>query len=96
MTPASPTAASPRRVYAVTSLTAEGAGSAGLAPLVQDHWTVEALHHVGDTALAENASQVRTGNTPRAMATWRNLAIGPSASPATTTPRPDSATKAGT
>lgn len=25
---------------------------------------------------AEDASQLRTGNAPRAMATWRNLAIG--------------------
>ncbi|WP_456317091.1 hypothetical protein [Streptomyces tendae] len=25
---------------------------------------------------AEDASQLRTGSAPRAMATWRNLAIG--------------------
>lgn len=25
---------------------------------------------------AEDASQLRTGNAPQAMATWRNLAIG--------------------
>lgn len=37
---------------------------------------MEALHHVRDTTFAENASQLRTGNTPRAIATWRNLAIG--------------------
>ncbi|TWG07302.1 hypothetical protein FHX80_115807 [Streptomyces brevispora] len=36
----------------------------------------EALHHVRDTTFAEDASQLRTGNAPRAMATWRNLAIG--------------------
>lgn len=34
------------------------------------------LHHVRDTALAEDASRLRTGNAPRAMATWRSLAIG--------------------
>lgn len=28
-----------------------------------------------DTTFAEDASQLRTGNAPRAMATWRNLAI---------------------
>ncbi|MFM9584199.1 ISAs1 family transposase [Streptomyces caniscabiei] len=65
-----------KTVYAVTSLTAEQATPAQLARLVRDHWKVEALHHVRDTTFAEDASQLRTGNTPRAMATWRNLAIG--------------------
>ncbi|MET7565677.1 transposase [Streptomyces sp. NPDC005479] len=63
-------------VYAVTSLTAGQATPAQLARLVRDHWTIEALHHVRDTTFAEDASQLRTGNAPRAMATWRNLAIG--------------------
>ncbi|MFD5114904.1 ISAs1 family transposase [Streptomyces sp. NPDC058391] len=65
-----------KTVYAVTSLTAEQATPAQLAGLVRDHWTIEALHHVRDTTFAEDASQLRTGNAPRAMATWRNLAIG--------------------
>ncbi|MEU4173517.1 ISAs1 family transposase [Streptomyces sp. NPDC026665] len=65
-----------KTVYAVTSLTAEQANPSQLARLVRDHWQVEALHHVRDTTFCEDASQVRTGNTPRAMATWRNLAIG--------------------
>ncbi|MFD4949803.1 ISAs1 family transposase [Streptomyces sp. NPDC058409] len=65
-----------KTVYAVTSLTAEQATPSQLARLVRDHWTIEALHHVRDTTFAEDALQVRTGNTPRAMATWRNLAIG--------------------
>jgi hypothetical protein len=34
------------------------------------------LHHIRDTTFAEDASQTRTGNTPRAMASLRNLAIG--------------------
>ncbi|MGW7260364.1 hypothetical protein ACWGJM_41265, partial [Streptomyces sp. NPDC054834] len=38
--------------------------------------SIEALHHVRDTTFAEDASQLRTGNAPRAMATWRNLAVG--------------------
>ncbi|MFF3934483.1 hypothetical protein [Streptomyces hirsutus] len=63
-------------VYAVTSLTAEQATPAQLAKLIRDHWKIEALHHVRDTTFAEGASQLRTGNAPRAMATWRNLAIG--------------------
>ncbi len=62
--------------YAVTSLTAEQAAPARLAQLVRDHWKIEALHHVRDTTFAEDAPQLRTGNAPRAMTTWRNLATG--------------------
>ncbi|MFI2347512.1 ISAs1 family transposase [Streptomyces sp. NPDC019443] len=65
-----------KTVYAVTSLTADQATPAQLAALVREHWKVEALHHVRDTTFTEDASQLRTGNTPRAMATRRNLAIG--------------------
>lgn len=65
-----------KTVYAVTSLTPDQADPARLAELVQGHWSVEALHHVRDVTYAEDASRVRTGNTPRAMATLRNLAIG--------------------
>ncbi|XKK60598.1 ISAs1 family transposase [Streptomyces sp. ARC32] len=65
-----------KTVYAVTSLTAEQATPSQLARLVRDHWKIEALHHVRDTTVAEDTSQLRTGNAPRAMATWRNLAIG--------------------
>lgn len=65
-----------KTVYAVTSLTAERATPADLASLIRDHWKVEALHHVRDVTFAEDASQLRTGTAPRAMATWRNLAIG--------------------
>ncbi|MEU2159458.1 ISAs1 family transposase [Streptomyces sp. NPDC019396] len=65
-----------KTVYAVTSLTAAQAIPSQLARLVRDHWKIEALHHVRDTTFSEDASQVRTGNAPRAMATWRNLAIG--------------------
>ncbi|MEV7939300.1 ISAs1 family transposase [Kitasatospora sp. NPDC088264] len=63
-------------IYAVTSLTAEQATPAQLAQLIRGHWKIEALHHVRDTTFAEDASQLRTGNAPRAMATWRNLAVG--------------------
>ncbi|MFD4945288.1 hypothetical protein ACFWNT_22830 [Streptomyces sp. NPDC058409] len=65
-----------KTVYAVTSLTAEQATPAELASLIRGHWKVEALHHVRDVTFAEDASQLRTGTAPRAMATWRNLAIG--------------------
>ncbi|KIZ17642.1 transposase [Streptomyces natalensis ATCC 27448] len=65
-----------KTVYAVTSLTAEQAPATQLAALARGHWAIEALHHVRDTTFAEDASQLRTGNAPRVMATWRNLAIG--------------------
>ncbi|WSX61414.1 ISAs1 family transposase [Streptomyces sp. NBC_00986] len=65
-----------KTVSAVTSLTAEQANPAQPATLIRDHWQIEALHHVRDTTFAEDAPQLRTGNAPRAMATWRNLAIG--------------------
>nr|WP_256097048.1 ISAs1 family transposase [Streptomyces agglomeratus] len=65
-----------KTVYAVTSLSAGQATPAQFASLIRGHWSVEALHHVRDTTFDEDASQLRTGNAPRAMATWRNLAIG--------------------
>ncbi|MER5217196.1 ISAs1 family transposase [Streptomyces sp. NPDC002838] len=65
-----------KTVHAVTSLTSEQATPAELARLIRGHWKIEALHHVRDVTFAEDASQLRTGFAPRAMATWRNLAIG--------------------
>ncbi|MFH8803904.1 hypothetical protein ACH4F6_30630 [Streptomyces sp. NPDC017936] len=61
-------------VQAVTSLTAGQATPAQIARLVRDHRKIEALHHIRDTTLAEDASPLRTGDAPRAMAMWRNLA----------------------
>ncbi|WP_236654393.1 hypothetical protein [Streptacidiphilus anmyonensis] len=60
----------------MTSLTVEQAIPAQLAQLIRDHWKIEALHHVRDTTFTEDASQLRTGNAPRAMATRGNLAVG--------------------
>jgi predicted transposase YbfD/YdcC len=62
--------------YAVTSLTAAQASPARLADWIRGHWGIEALHHLRDVTFAEDASQVRTGTAPRAMASLRNLAIG--------------------
>lgn len=59
----------------VTSLTAEQASPADLLAYVRGHWTVEALHWVRDVVFAEDASQIRTGNAPRVMATIRNAVI---------------------
>jgi predicted transposase YbfD/YdcC len=63
-------------VYAITNLHAAQASPARLADWVRGHWGIEALHHIRDTTYAEDASQVRTGTAPRAMASLRNLAIG--------------------
>jgi predicted transposase YbfD/YdcC len=59
----------------VTSLTEDQASPADLLAYVRGHWTVEALHWVRDVVYAEDASHVRTGNTPRVMATLRNVSI---------------------
>ena len=64
-----------KTVYAVTSLAPEQVTPTQLAQLVQGHWSVEALHHVRDVTYREDASRLRTGTAPRAMATLRNLAI---------------------
>jgi predicted transposase YbfD/YdcC len=74
--------ANPRRwrtvtVYAVTSLTTITAAPWQLAGSARGHWRIEnELHWVRDVTFAEDASQVRTGTGPRAMASLRNLAIG--------------------
>jgi predicted transposase YbfD/YdcC len=69
-------------VYAVTSLTA---AQAHPAAWIRGHWGIEALHHIRDTTFAEDASQVRTGTAPRAMASLRNLASASCAPTATAT-----------
>src|SRR3989440_9358463 len=63
-------------VYAITSLTPPQANPAVLADYIRGHWSVEVLHHVRDVTYGEDASQVRTGKAPHAMATLRNLTIG--------------------
>jgi len=64
-------------VYVVTSLSHDQVSPAILAELVRGHWAIEnRVHHVRDTTLREDASQVRTGTPPRTMATLRNIQIG--------------------
>jgi predicted transposase YbfD/YdcC len=62
-------------IYAITNLTANQAGPATLNQLIRGHWGIEAHHHIRDVTYAEDASQIRTGNAPRTMASLRNLAI---------------------
>jgi len=75
-------------VYGITSLSFAQASPARLADLLRGHWTIEALHHVRDATFAEDASQVRTGAAPNAMAALRNLVIGCSAGRARSTSPP--------
>jgi DDE_Tnp_1-associated len=55
-------------VYAITSLTTAQARPARMADYIRGHWSIEALHHIRDVTLAEDASQVCTRTAPRAMA----------------------------
>ncbi|MFK0174229.1 hypothetical protein ACIQU5_36270 [Streptomyces sp. NPDC090306] len=59
----------------VTSLTAEPATPVQIARMIRGHRKIEAPHHVRDTTFAEDAPELRNTNTPRAMATWRNLTV---------------------
>ncbi|MEU4615252.1 transposase [Streptomyces umbrinus] len=65
-----------KTVYAITSLAPEQGSPVQLAELIQNHWSVEVLHHIRDVTYGEDAARIRTGIAPRAMATLRNLAIG--------------------
>lgn len=63
-------------VYLITSADHTAAPPETLAAWVQGHWGIEnRLHWVRDVTFAEDASQVRTGQAPRIMATCRNIAI---------------------
>lgn len=62
-------------VVGVTSMPKRTATPAAIARVLRAHWGIEALHHVRDTTFAEDASRVRTGSSPRAMATFRNTVI---------------------
>lgn len=64
-------------IYGITSLPATLAGPEHLNYYQRRHWVVEnRLHWTRDVTFGEDISQVRTGTTPRAIATFRNLAIG--------------------
>lgn len=63
-------------VYGIASMSADLAPAAHLHHYNRRHWTVEnRLHYVRDVSFREDISQVRTGNAPRAAATFRNLSV---------------------
>jgi predicted transposase YbfD/YdcC len=63
--------------YLVTSLAREQAGAMTLLRQRRGHWGIEnRLHYVRDVSFGEDASQVRTGSAPQALAALRNTVIG--------------------
>lgn len=62
--------------YAVTSLTPARITAAGLQAMWRGHWGIEnGLHYVRDVTLGEDASRMREGNEPQALAAVRNTVI---------------------
>lgn len=61
----------------ITSLTPDRGTPAKIASLARGHWSIEnGSHYVRDVTYGEDASRVRTGTAPAAMATLRAFAIG--------------------
>lgn len=62
--------------FGITSADEHKAPPARLLELSREHWHIEnKLHHVRDMTFDEDRSQVRKGNSPRALAGIRNVAI---------------------
>ena len=63
-------------IYAITSLPADKLDPASLLQLSRDHWQIEnRLFHVRDVTFGEDASRVRSGSAPEAMAELRNASL---------------------
>lgn len=63
-------------VLGITSCDATQANAPQIATHTRKHWHIEnKLHYVRDVTYTEDASQIRTHNGPRVMASLRNLAI---------------------
>jgi len=54
---------------------ARGGTPAVIATAARGHWDIEALHHVRDTTLDEDAQRLRAGTSAQVMAAVRNAAI---------------------
>jgi predicted transposase YbfD/YdcC len=60
----------------ITSRTPERGGTPeALAHAARRHWDIEALHHVRDTTMQEDAQRLRAGSSAQVMAATRNTAI---------------------
>jgi predicted transposase YbfD/YdcC len=63
-------------IYAITSLPADKRAPADLLRLSRDHWQIEnGLFHVRDVTFKEDASRVRSGAAPEALADLRNATL---------------------
>ena len=63
-------------IYAITSLPADKLDPARLLQLSRDHWQIEnCLFHVRDVTFREDASRVRSGAAPEALADIRNATL---------------------
>ena len=63
-------------VYLITSLTREQASPEMLLALNRQHWSIEnTLHWRRDTGFAEDASRIRCGDAPQALASLRNTVL---------------------
>ena len=60
----------------VTSRSPERGGTLqALATAARGHWDIEALHHVRDTTMREDAQRLRAGTSAQVMAAVRNAAV---------------------
>ncbi|MBA2707046.1 MAG: ISAs1 family transposase [Gemmatimonadaceae bacterium] len=68
--------ASKEVIHGIVSLEADLASPQHLNHYARGHWTVEnRLHWTRDVTFREDNSQLRTGTAPRALASFRNLAL---------------------
>ncbi len=64
------------RRYAITSLPRQQASAAQLLALRRHHWAIEnLLHYPRDVWFREDASRLRSGQAPIALASFRNLIL---------------------
>ena len=60
----------------ITSRTLERGGTPeALARAARGHWEIEALHHVRDVTMKEDAQRLRSGTSAQVAAYLRNIAI---------------------
>ena len=59
----------------ITTAPAQAADAATLARCVRGQWALESQHFIRDVTFGEDACRARTGSLPRALATFRSLAI---------------------
>jgi predicted transposase YbfD/YdcC len=69
----------PRSAAAALGITSRGAERGGTPTLIataaRSHWDIEALHHIRDVTMHEDAHRLRAGSAAPVMATLRNAAI---------------------